>query len=96
MSAVLKHNDNDSTVTCDFNVFLHTYILILDTIYIFFLDIYIESLRSHASPDQGKSCANVDALWAWSHKFYGKRTLKDDIYAGVKGYIWLIDSIYKC
>ena len=43
------------TVTCDFSVSLHACIMIVDDIYIFFLSIYIKSLRSHTRPNQGKS-----------------------------------------
>jgi hypothetical protein len=84
-----------STVSSDFSVSLHTYILIVYNIYIFFVSIYIKSLHSNARPDQGKSALVCTLIGLGPTNSRQKCTLKDVICAELKRYIWLTDLIYK-
>jgi len=72
------------TVTGDSSASLHTYILIVYNIYIFFVSIYIKSLRSNARPDQGKSALVCTLIGLGPTNSRQKWPLKDVIYAGLK------------
>ena len=69
-------------VSGDSSVSLHTHILIVYNIYIFFVSIYIKSLRSNARPDQGKSALVCTLIGFAPTNSRQKCRLKDVIYAG--------------
>lgn len=83
------------TVTGDSSVSLHTYISIVYNIYVFFVSIYIKSMRDNARPDQGKSALGCTLIGSGPTNSRQKCRLKDDIYAELKRYISLTDLIYK-
>ena len=83
------------TVSGDFSVSLHTYILIPYNIFVFFVSIYIKSLRSNARPGRGKSALVCTHIGLGPTNSRQKCTLKDVTYADMKWYIWLTDLIYK-
>lgn len=91
-----SYGDLDSLHSPTILVFPCTFVSRYDHMYIFFLVIYIRSLRSHTRPDRGKPALQLTPThWSKSYEFRRERVLGDDIYASRK-YIWLIESIYKC